>query len=77
MIAIELLGGFAMILGLWTKWAGVLIAAVMVGAIILVTGKMGFSGYQINLALLSASLGVAFAGPGTYTIHRWLGMKEE
>ena len=76
-IAIEVLGGLALILGLWTKWAGLLIAAVMLGAIILVTGKMGFAGYQLNLVLLTSALGVALGGPGTYTVHRLLGMKQE
>src|SRR3989338_7938658 len=42
--AVELLGGLAMILGVYTKWAGWLLAIVMAAAILLVKGKMGFSG---------------------------------
>lgn len=72
--AVELLGGIAMILGVWTKWAGWLLAIVMAAAIILVKGKMGFSGgYEFDLLLLFAALGIAFAGPGTVTVHKFIG----
>lgn len=75
--AVELLGGMAMIAGVWTKWAGWLLAIVMAAAIILVKGKMGFvGGYELDLSLLFMALGVAFAGPGTYTIHRVLGIQD-
>ena len=76
-IAVELLGGIAMILGVWTKWAGWLLAIIMAGAIILVTGKNGFTGYEFNITLLLASLGIAFAGPGTYTVHKLFGGNRE
>ncbi len=75
---IELLGGIAMILGVWTKWAGILLACVMAGAIWYVTGGMGFmaaGGYAYNLTLLLAALGVAFAGPGGFTAHKLWGEK--
>lgn len=74
---VELLGGLAMILGVWTKWAGWLLAIVMAAAIILVKGKMGFvGGYELDLSLLFMALGITFVGPGKYTVHRLLGMQE-
>lgn len=72
--AVELLGGLAIILGVWTKWAGWLLAIVMAAAIILVKGKMGFiGGYELDLPLLLTALGIAFAGPGTVTVHKFIG----
>ena len=69
--AIELLGGIAILLGLWTEIAGVLVALVMVGAIYTVKGKMGFlGGYELDLTLLLAALALAVSGPGRYTVKR-------
>lgn len=66
---VEFLGGLAMITGVCTKWAGFGIAIVMVGAVYSMRAS-GFSGgYEFPLTLLLTSLGVAFTGPGTATIH--------
>lgn len=71
--AIELLGGIAVLLGLWTEIAGILIALVMVGAIYTVKGKMGFlGGYELDLTLMLAALALAVSGPGRYTVKRLL-----
>ncbi len=65
----EFIGGIAMIIGVYTKWAGFGIAIIMVGAVYFMRAK-GFSGgYEFPLVLLLTSLGVAFTGPGTATIH--------
>lgn len=67
--AIELLGGLAILLGVGTQIAGILVALVMVGAIFTVKGKMGFlGGYELDLTLLLAALSLAVAGPGRYTM---------
>lgn len=67
--AIELLGGIAVLLGLWTRIAGYLIAAVMVGAIIFVKSKVGFlSGYEFDLTLLAAALVIAWLPPGRFAL---------
>ena len=74
--AVELLGGAAMILGLFPRIAGVLLAIVMIFAIYLVKLKMGFSGgYEFDLMLLLAALGIASAGPGSYSLNKMFGAK--
>lgn len=68
---VELLGGAAMLLGVFTGWAGVLLAATMVGAIGLVKISKGFlGGYEFDLVLFLSSIAVALSGPGIYTIKR-------
>jgi len=67
---IELLGGILMVLGLWTSVAGGLLAVVMLGAYVLVKSKLPFMAAEIDIALFAASLGVAFAGPGKYSLGK-------
>lgn len=67
---VEFVGGIAMLLGAYTCVAGGLLAVVMLGAIIVVKGQMGFvGGYEFDLTLMLAALGVAFAGPGKYAVR--------
>jgi uncharacterized membrane protein YphA (DoxX/SURF4 family) len=69
--AVETLGGLAMLAGVATPVAGVLLAAVMVVAILKVKLARGFlGGYEFELTLLLAALGVALAGPGRYALQR-------
>lgn len=68
---VELLGGLALLLGLFTDVAGIALAINMAFAIILVKLSAGFlGGFEFELVLLLAALGIAFAGPGKYAI-RW------
>lgn len=70
--AIELLGGIAMLVGIGTHYAGLALAAVMVAAIYLVKYNKGFlGGYEFDLTLLLAALGITLTGPGAQTIERW------
>jgi putative oxidoreductase len=71
---VETLGGAALLLGVGTQVAGVVLALVMLGAIITVKGAMGFSngGYEFDLVLLLALLAVVFTGPGRYTVRKVL-----
>jgi uncharacterized membrane protein YphA (DoxX/SURF4 family) len=66
---VELLSGLAMLFGIWTRWAGYLIAIVMFFAIVLVKGKLGFPGYELELTLFLTALGVALLGPGTCSLE--------
>lgn len=65
----ELLGGTAMLLGVYVKYAGYALAAVMVGAILAVKWKMGFvGGWEFDFVLLAVALGVSWMGAGEYAI---------
>ncbi len=68
---IELVGGVALVLGLWTDLAALLLTGVMVVATFYVkmaTLKVGFlGGYELDLVLLASLLAIMFCGPGKYT----------
>ncbi len=66
----EFLGGIAMITGVWTKWAGMLLAIIMAVAVWETKTDVGFTSYQLPLSLLFTSIGIAFTGPGSFTIHK-------
>ncbi|MDP1625243.1 MAG: DoxX family protein [bacterium] len=70
---VELVAGLAMLSGLFTGIAGILIALTMVGAIITVKAQSGLiggflGGYEFDLMLFLSALAIAMAGPGKYTI---------
>jgi putative oxidoreductase len=66
-IAVELLGGLAILLGVFTRLAGALLAFEMVVAILVARFHGGFFapyGYEFELTLLGACLTFALGGPG-------------
>lgn len=66
---IELLGGAAMFVGAYVKYAGYALAAVMVGAILAVKWKMGFvGGWEFEFALATMAIGIAWLGAGEYSV---------
>lgn len=76
--AIELLGGIALILGFGTRIAAALLAADMVGAILMVHGQNGFflpTGFEFALTLLGASIALALAGSGSASVDGVLSRK--
>ena len=67
----EVGGGVLILLGVAVDIAGVLFAVDMLGAIIFVHFKNGYSGqggYEFPLTLLAIALTVALAGPGRYSV---------
>jgi len=70
-IAVEILGGLALVLGLGTRLAAALLAIDMVVAILAVRLAAGFvGGYEFELTLLAAGLSLALLGGGPVTVRQ-------
>jgi putative oxidoreductase len=77
-IGVELFGGLALLLGLGTRIAGLLLAADMLVALLKVHLKAGFflpGGYEFVLTLLAACVTLALTGPGRLSIEAAVGRK--
>ena len=76
----EVVCGAALLLGVLTRLAALVMIAVQLGAIWTVTGSQGFSkalfdfskGYEYNFALIAVCLALAVAGPGAVSVDRLL-----
>ena len=68
---VEFFGGLALIVGLLTRLASAGLAATMLGAIVIVHLPATFflpDGIEFVLSLLGASLALAIAGPGAWSL---------
>jgi putative oxidoreductase len=73
---LEMVGGLALILGLFTPVLGVLFAIEMAGVIYFAKRGEGFfapKGYEFELTLLVASLALALTGPGAAALGNLIG----
>ncbi len=72
---VEFLGGAALITGLGTRWAAILLAIDMLVAILAVHLKGGFflpSGFEYALTLLAANVALALAGSGRLALESFI-----
>jgi putative oxidoreductase len=67
---LELLGGLALILGVATRFFGVVFAIEMLVAILLTGVGRGYQPHEMELFLMLVSLGIALAGSGRYSIWK-------
>ena len=75
---LEFFGGIAVVLGLFTRPLGLLLAADMLGAIALVKISKGLvGGYEFELSLLGIALALALAGAGEYSLDRVLAARKD
>jgi putative oxidoreductase len=72
-IAVELLGGLALMLGAWTRVVAALLAAEMLVAMLTVHARGGFfvpDGIEYVLTLFAACLALAVLGAGAWSVNR-------
>jgi putative oxidoreductase len=77
---IELFGGVALIVGLFTRVAALALACDMLGAIILVHAAGGFflpKGLEFVLMLFGSALALLFAGPGALSVDGALASRRD
>lgn len=79
-IAIELVGGLALIFGLGTRWVSLVLAVDMLVALFTVHLGNGFfvsaNGYELVLVLFGSVMSLAFLGGGSYTLDSQLFTQE-
>jgi putative oxidoreductase len=72
----EFFGGLGIIVGFLSRFSAASLIVTMVGAIVTVHGRNGFfmssGGFEYNLALIGLLLPILLAGPGSYSIGRYL-----
>ena len=69
---LEFFGGIALMVGFLTRLLGVAFALDMLGAILLVQLKKGFSGYEFEFLLLGASAALFLTGAGRFSVDAFL-----
>ncbi|MEO8188052.1 MAG: DoxX family protein [Burkholderiaceae bacterium] len=74
---LEFFGGIALLLGLLTRLLAVGLVCDMLGAIVLVQLKRGFSGYELEFLLLGSSLALALTGAGRFSVDAFLAARQE
>lgn len=72
----EFFGGLGLIVGFLSRFSAGALIVIMLGAIAMVHGQNGFfmadKGFEYNLALIGLLAPVLIAGPGAFTVYRYL-----
>ena len=76
-MVLEVFGAVALIVGFLTRPVAVAFALDMLGAIFLVQLKNGFSKFELEFLLLSASVALIFAGAGRYSLDAIIAGRSE
>ena len=74
---LEFFGGIALLLGILTRLFAVGFVCDMLGAILLVQLKRGFSAYELEFLLLGSSLALALTGAGVFSVDAFLAARQE
>ena len=74
---LEFFGGLALVIGLLTRLVALGLVFDMLGAIILVKLKGGFSSYELEFLLLGSSLALALTGAGRFSVDDLLADRRE
>ena len=68
---LEFIGGLAILLGIFTRIAAILLALNMIGAILLVKLSKGFiDGFELDLLYLAIMISLILTGPGSLSIEK-------
>jgi len=67
---LEVIGGLALILGIFTRLFGVIFGIEMLVAIFATGGFNGYSQHEMEIFLMLVSLGIALAGSGSYSLWK-------
>ena len=67
---LEVVGGLALILGVATRFFGLVFAIEMLVAVFITGLGGGYRSHEMELFLMLASLGIAFAGSGRFSIFK-------
>lgn len=79
---IEIVGGIALVLGIGTRIAAVLLSIVMIGALVYVKADLGIissgpmPGAELDLALLAGLIALIVLGPGPISLDDRLGIEQ-
>ena len=74
---LEFSGGLALLIGLLTRLVALGLVFDMLGAILLVQLKRGFSGYELEFLLLGSSLALVLTGAGRFSVDSLIAARRE
>jgi len=74
---LEFFGGIALVMGLLTRLVALGFVCDMLGAILLVQLKNGFSRYELEFLLLGSSLALALMGAGRFSVDSLIADRQE